>query len=130
MCLQAKEEWGPPLHHVTNVYHLAPNTVLLIGGGGGATMSQHWPAGSAGLCTAELSIWRRTLPEDSLPIEARKQEFAGLMDLFVGEDFQILPKMHANFAANPGIEVMIGRHEPCLADRHRFYSESLARSSE
>eukprot|EP01043_Picozoa_sp_COSAG02_P034348 COSAG02_NODE_2395_length_8958_cov_167.540354_4_plen_111_part_00 len=52
-----EHDWGPPLDYITNVYHLAPNTVLLCGGGGGFTMSQHWPAGSVDSCTAELSQW-------------------------------------------------------------------------
>ena len=126
-----EEDWGPPLRHVTQVYHLAPNTVLLLGGGGGATLSQHWPAGSAGQCTAELSQWSRTPPRTGERSKAQmKAGFGFLMDLFVGEDFQILPKMHQNFATNPDMEIMIGRHEPCLADRHRFYSEALARDAE
>eukprot|EP01048_Picozoa_sp_COSAG05_P045112 COSAG05_NODE_25989_length_191_cov_1230.521739_1_plen_28_part_10 len=28
--------------------------------------------------------------------------------------------MQRNFEANPEVEVLFGRHEPCLADRHRF----------
>ncbi len=36
---------------------------------------------------------------------------------------------YANFRANQDIEVILGRHEPCLADRHRFYSEAVARDA-
>eukprot|EP01043_Picozoa_sp_COSAG02_P062654 COSAG02_NODE_8695_length_2477_cov_1.684188_3_plen_120_part_00 len=63
----------------------------------------------------------------SAAMDARKRGFGFLMDLFVGEDFQILPKMYANFSSNRDIEIIVGRHEPCLADRHRFYSEAIAR---
>ena len=38
-------------------------------------------------------------------------------------------RRHANFSANTDIEVILGRHEPCLADRHRFYSEAVARDA-
>jgi hypothetical protein len=106
-----EEDWGPPLEYITNVYHLAPNTVLLCGGGGGFTMNQSWPvAGDVDRCTTELSQWR-TSGTPPLPLlsadaaadadggasvaaeDARRRGFGFLMDLFVGEDFQILPKM-------------------------------------
>ena len=126
-----EEEWGPPMRHVTNVYHMAPNTVILVGGSGGLLWSQNWPGRNADECVAQLATFARQAPASTPEAlgELRKG-FGGTMDLFIGEDFQILPKMHANFKVNPGIEIMVGRHEPCLADRHRFYSESLARSSE
>ena len=41
------------------------------------------------------------------------------------EDFQLLSRMQQNFAANADIEVVVGRHEPCLADRHRYYAAAV-----
>ena len=118
------------MSQLTMVYHLAPNTVLIVGGSGGCSISQHWPAGSVDKCTAELSSWSRELPPNTAEAAAqRKAQFGGFMDLFVGEDFQILSNMHQNFSANKDIEVLIGRHEPCLADRHRFYAEAVAEAA-
>eukprot|EP01044_Picomonas_judraskeda_P011512 COSAG03_NODE_1576_length_3845_cov_6.988254_1_plen_102_part_10 len=50
----ARSEWGHPLEHMLLVYHLAPNTVLLIGQGG-IDISQHWPGSAVGKCTVGLN---------------------------------------------------------------------------
>ena len=36
---------------------------------------------------------------------------------------------YANFRSNQDQEIILGRHEPCLADRHRFYFEAVARDA-
>lgn len=48
------------------------------------------------------------------------------LHLRTGEDFQLLSKMQKNFDANPNLEVIIGRHEAALADRHRWYRGAVS----
>eukprot|EP01047_Picozoa_sp_COSAG01_P090952 COSAG01_NODE_22671_length_846_cov_0.771084_1_plen_70_part_00 len=65
------------------------------------------------------------MPGNAEEMMQLRQGFGSFMDLVVGEDFQLLDRMQRNFTTNPATEVVFGRHEPCLADRHRFFADSV-----
>ena len=121
-----EEQWAEPstLSHLAMVYHLAPNTVLIVSGGQ-PQLSQHWPGATVDSSTIALSILAPVLPDSAEDMQQQRQGFGGFLDLIAGEDFQLLSRMQQNFAANADIEVVVGRHEPCLADRHRYYAAAV-----
>ena len=83
-----RSEWGHPLQHMLLVYHLAPNTVLLIGQGG-IDISQHWPGAAVDKCTISLNRYEPHIPApDSKDADQfRKVQqlgFYGLTDTVAG----------------------------------------------
>jgi len=121
-----EEEWATPsvLSHLAQVYHLAPNTILIVGAGQ-MQLSQHWPGATVDTCTITLSTWSPKLPDSPRAIQRQRHGFGGFMDIIAGEDFQLLSRMQLNFTTNKELEVIMGRHEPCLADRHRFWAAAV-----
>ena len=114
-----KEEWSKPssISHMIPAYHLGPNIVFLINGGK-LNFNQFWPGEHVGECVAH--IWQVTPDEVPDP-----QSFMLLLNVVAIEDFPQLPKMQANFAAAKHAEVIFGRNEPVLTDRHTFYDKKF-----
>eukprot|EP01048_Picozoa_sp_COSAG05_P013219 COSAG05_NODE_1387_length_5007_cov_322.307253_2_plen_122_part_00 len=75
--------------HLNNVYHLAPNTVLIVGGGQ-PQLSQHWPGKSVGSSLINVSIWSPILPDTPEAMQQQRIGFGSFLDLIAGEDFQLL----------------------------------------
>lgn len=122
-----ESQWAMPtlMDHVLQVYHLAPNTVLNVGSST-ILVSQHWPGSRAGEHYALISTYLPRAPVSDEDLEIVKRAFDSGLDVVATEDFPLLPRMQANFEQFPETECVFGRNEPCLIDRHRYFSSAVA----
>ena len=113
------------LDHLLQVYHLAPNVVLNVGGAG-FSFFQFWPGASPGESWCHIRIYRDRLPEatEAARFDIRRNLF-GLMQVVVNEDFPNLPRMQESFTQSPHAELVFGRNEPALQNRHTFFAKSV-----
>lgn len=111
------------IDHTLMVYHLAPNTVFLVGSQT-ITLSQHWPGDTPGDHIVNLLVYFPYVPSGEEEREMVKRSMGGLIDTVATEDFPCLPKMQANFESNRHAEVVFGRNEPALTDRHRYFARA------
>lgn len=120
-----ESRWTEPslIDHLTMVYHIAPNTVFLVGSQTIA-ISQHWPGETPGEHFVNLQQYYPALPASDKDREIVKRGMSGLIDTVATEDFPCLPKMQANFESNRHAEVVFGRNEPALTDRHRYFARA------
>eukprot|EP00912_Choanoflagellata_sp_UC4_P001416 UC4_evm1s880 len=111
------------LDHCTQVYHLAPNMVLLVGAS--VTLNYFWPGSHPGESIVTVAQFNYTLPKSDLEKERIKNSFGSLLDVVATEDFPLLPRMQENFERNPKAEIIFGRHEPMLTNRHKYFEKMV-----
>jgi hypothetical protein len=112
------------LNHILQVYHLAPNVVLNVGGSG-FSMFQFWPGASPGEATCNVRMYRPSPPATAESREELRRNLFGLMQVVVAEDFPNLPRMQQSFEQSRHAEVLFGRNEPALQNRHSFFAKAV-----
>lgn len=108
-----------PLHHLINLYMVAPNNVFICNSQN-ILLNQMWPGRQPGETTITISLH---VPEK--PAKRNLTQFKSLLDVVATEDFPCLPKMQKNFEANPQAELVFGRNEPALTDRQRYFKAAV-----
>ena len=121
-----KKEWANPsvIDHLTQVYHLAPNLVILLGGT--LTFNYFWPGESPEVSYVKIVQYETQYPKTAGQRNLSAQSFTGLMDVVATEDFPLLPRMQSNFSKNKHMELVFGRHEPMLTNRHNYFERKIA----
>jgi len=114
------------IDHVNLVYHLAPNSVLIVGGDE-TSIFTFWPGDTVGSCILNVSRYMTSLLEDMESAFGARIGFYGLLAVTALEDFPATERIQANLDSTPGARINFGRNEPALQDRHRFFEE-LARN--
>lgn len=121
-----ESRWEEPsvLDHCNHVYNIAPNTVFFVQASN-IIMSQQWPGDHAGQSIVEVSLFNPNPPESAKELVGSRKQFSFMLDVVATEDFPCLPKMQANFANNRHAELVFGRNEPALTDRHRYFDRMV-----
>lgn len=120
-----KSRWAEPsvLDHIVQVYHLAPNVVMLVDQT--VFINWFWPGTKPGESFVTIAQYQDLRPQTDLDREALMRRFTGVLDVVATEDFPMLPRMQRNFEDNPHFELVFGRHEPALTDRHKYFAEQV-----
>lgn len=84
-------------------------------------MCQQWPGDRPGQCIEDVSLYNPFRPEAEKELVGSRKQFSFMLDVVATEDFPCVQRMQANFEANPHAELVFGRNEPGLIDRHRYF---------
>ena len=119
----SEEKWAQPnsLSHLVPTYHMGPNLVMAIFDEV-ISFNQFWPGAHVGECIAQIWQVRHKLPDD---IRHVQESFVALLNVVATEDFPLLPKMQKNFEQAQHAEVIFGRNEPVLTDRHHYWANAF-----
>lgn len=114
------------LPHVTLLYQLAPNAVLIYQQDHVQFYEALPDLDDPGRCTMRITLYAPEEPAD----DAARRHWDANMDLIFGvttsEDFAACERIHANLKSGALPYVIFGRNEPALIHVHRSLNEAIA----
>lgn len=121
-----EDRWDEPSvnSHLIHLYNLAPNCCLLVRPDGFLTNIMY-PGEHAGETICTVAQYLHKPPETAKDVSNGVKVWKVSLDIFFTEDFVCCERIQENVTTNPHAEMVFGRNEVCLIDRHIFYERAI-----
>lgn len=122
-----EDRWDEPSvnSHCIHLYNLAPNVCFLVRPDG-FLMNICYPGSHPGETIFVISQYVAHPPKTLKDLEKGLKVWKVAVDIFAFEDFWCCVRIQKNVETNPHAELVFGRNEPGLVDRHNYYERSIA----